>query len=91
MEKANKAILLLILSVIGRAEAAGGGLSKVTSTFTNVESWLTTFVPIAATVALIFLAIGYLMQFVHKETFGHWAIGLIVAGSASEIVGMVFG
>lgn len=87
VSRVGQKLTCVIWWFMGTAEAAG--LSKVTSTFANLETWLTTFVPIAATVALIFIAIGYFMRFVHKETFGVWAIGLIAAGSASEIVGML--
>ncbi|WP_074381495.1 VirB2 family type IV secretion system major pilin TrwL [Bartonella doshiae] len=47
-------------------------------------------VPIAATVILLGLAIGYAGRYIEKDTFIRWAIGVIVAGSAAELANLLF-
>ncbi|WP_375648382.1 VirB2 family type IV secretion system major pilin TrwL [Bartonella sp. MU70NMGDW] len=47
-------------------------------------------IPIAAAVILLCLAIGYAGRYIGKDTFVRWAIGVVIAGSATELVGMLF-
>ncbi|WP_375666177.1 VirB2 family type IV secretion system major pilin TrwL [Bartonella sp. TT121SHDZB] len=42
-------------------------------------------IPVAATVILLCLAIGYAGRYIEKETFIRWAIGVIIAGSATQL------
>ncbi|WP_273720595.1 MULTISPECIES: VirB2 family type IV secretion system major pilin TrwL [unclassified Bartonella] len=48
-------------------------------------------IPIAAAVILLCLAIGYAGRYIEKDTFVRWAIGVVIAGSAAELVTMLFG
>ncbi|WP_254475083.1 VirB2 family type IV secretion system major pilin TrwL [Bartonella sp. B1098] len=48
-------------------------------------------IPIAAAVILLCLAIGYAGRYIGKDTFVRWAIGVVIAGSAAELVTMLFG
>ncbi|OLL55922.1 VirB2 family type IV secretion system major pilin TrwL [Bartonella henselae] len=47
-------------------------------------------IPIAAAVILLCLAIGYAGRYIEKDTFLRWAIGVIIAGSATELVTLLF-
>ncbi|WP_375703233.1 VirB2 family type IV secretion system major pilin TrwL [Bartonella sp. AD13SXNS] len=47
-------------------------------------------IPIAAAVILLGLAIGYAGRYIEKDTFVRWAIGVIIAGSAGELVALLF-
>ncbi|WP_375633481.1 MULTISPECIES: VirB2 family type IV secretion system major pilin TrwL [unclassified Bartonella] len=47
-------------------------------------------IPVAAAVILLCLAIGYAGRYIGKDTFVRWAIGVVIAGSATELVGMLF-
>ncbi|WP_039760683.1 VirB2 family type IV secretion system major pilin TrwL [Bartonella queenslandensis] len=47
-------------------------------------------IPIAAAVILLCLAIGYAGRYIEKDTFVRWAIGVVIAGSASELAALLF-
>ncbi|MET3589177.1 type IV secretory pathway VirB2 component (pilin) [Bartonella silvatica] len=47
-------------------------------------------IPIAAAVILLCLAIGYAGRYLEKDTFIRWAIGVVIAGSATQIAAMLF-
>ncbi|WP_406604058.1 VirB2 family type IV secretion system major pilin TrwL [Bartonella gliris] len=47
-------------------------------------------IPIAAAVILLCLAIGYAGRYIGKDTFIRWAIGVVIAGSATQIANMLF-
>ncbi|WP_208433599.1 VirB2 family type IV secretion system major pilin TrwL [Bartonella taylorii] len=47
-------------------------------------------IPIAAAVILLCLAIGYAGRYIGRDTFVRWAVGVVIAGSATELVGMLF-
>ncbi|WP_375655814.1 VirB2 family type IV secretion system major pilin TrwL [Bartonella sp. MR63HLJHH] len=47
-------------------------------------------IPVAAAVILLCLAIGYAGRYIGKDTFVRWAIGVVVAGSATQLVTMLF-
>ncbi|USP01191.1 VirB2 family type IV secretion system major pilin TrwL [Bartonella taylorii] len=47
-------------------------------------------IPIAAAVILLCLAIGYAGRYIGRDTFVRWAIGVVIAGSATELVAMLF-
>ncbi|WP_375633479.1 MULTISPECIES: VirB2 family type IV secretion system major pilin TrwL [unclassified Bartonella] len=68
--------------VLGKAKTALGALK--TDLIDNI-------IPVAAAVILLCLAIGYAGRYIEKETFVRWAIGVVIAGSAAQLVGMLFG
>ncbi|EJF78533.1 hypothetical protein MCO_00717 [Bartonella sp. DB5-6] len=47
-------------------------------------------IPIAAAVILLCLAIGYAGRYIEKDTFVRWAIGVVIAGSATQLAKMLF-
>ncbi|WP_375677397.1 VirB2 family type IV secretion system major pilin TrwL [Bartonella sp. AS69XJJH] len=47
-------------------------------------------IPVAAALILLCLAIGYAGRYIGKDTFVRWAIGVVVAGSATQLVTMLF-
>ncbi|WP_273720593.1 MULTISPECIES: VirB2 family type IV secretion system major pilin TrwL [unclassified Bartonella] len=67
-------------------------LGKAKDALTALQTDLTTnIIPIAAAVILLCLAIGYAGRYIEKDTFVRWAIGVVIAGSATELVKMLFG
>ncbi|WP_034456146.1 TrbC/VirB2 family protein, partial [Bartonella elizabethae] len=46
--------------------------------------------PIAAAIILLCLAIGYAGRYIGKDTFVRWAVGVVIAGSATQLVTMLF-
>ncbi|MET3559396.1 fatty acid desaturase [Bartonella japonica] len=65
-------------------------LKKAESILTAIQKDLNKIIPIAAAVILLFLAIGYAGRYIGKDTFVRWGAGVIIAGSASELVAFVF-
>ncbi|EJF89668.1 hypothetical protein ME1_00438 [Bartonella vinsonii subsp. arupensis OK-94-513] len=68
-------------NTLGNAKKALDGLQKEL-----VEK----IIPIAAAVILLCLAIGYAGRYIEKDTFVRWAVGVIIAGSATQIAMMLF-
>ncbi|ENN93028.1 VirB2 family type IV secretion system major pilin TrwL [Bartonella vinsonii] len=71
------------------AQAAGlGNAKKALDAFK--KELVENIIPIAAAVILLCLAIGYAGRYIEKDTFVRWAIGVIIAGSATQIATMLF-
>ncbi|UNF40404.1 VirB2 family type IV secretion system major pilin TrwL [Bartonella krasnovii] len=47
-------------------------------------------IPVAAAVILLCLAIGYAGRYISKDTFVRWAIGVVIAGSATQLANLLF-
>ncbi|WP_375685412.1 VirB2 family type IV secretion system major pilin TrwL [Bartonella sp. TT110JLCBS] len=47
-------------------------------------------IPVAAAVILLCLAIGYAGRYIERDTFIRWAVGVIIAGSATQLATMLF-
>ncbi|WP_375677400.1 VirB2 family type IV secretion system major pilin TrwL [Bartonella sp. AS69XJJH] len=64
---------------------------KATDALKALKTDLTThIIPIAAAVILLCLAIGYAGRYIGKDTFVRWAIGVVIAGSSTQLVSMLF-
>ncbi|WP_074381560.1 VirB2 family type IV secretion system major pilin TrwL [Bartonella doshiae] len=70
--------------------AQANGLKKAEDTLKSFKDQLDIIIPIAATVILLGLSIGYAGRYIEKDTFIRWAIGVIVAGSAAELAHLLF-
>lgn len=77
----------LLLSAV-TAPAFAGGLQKAKGFLQSIQQNLTTFIPIIAVISGLILVVCYWFRVVEKETFGRWIVGLIIAGSITEIVAM---
>ncbi|WP_330168314.1 VirB2 family type IV secretion system major pilin TrwL [Bartonella grahamii] len=47
-------------------------------------------IPVAAAVILLCLAIGYAGRYIERDTFIRWAIGVVIAGSATQLATLLF-
>ncbi|GAA5096006.1 VirB2 family type IV secretion system major pilin TrwL [Bartonella acomydis] len=65
-------------------------LGKAKTALETLRDQLKIIVPIAATIILLCLAIGYAGRYIEKDTFVRWAVGVVIAGSAVELVTMLF-
>ncbi|GAA4657714.1 VirB2 family type IV secretion system major pilin TrwL [Bartonella pachyuromydis] len=65
-------------------------LDKAKTALEALRDQLKVIVPLAATIILLCLAIGYAGRYIEKDTFVRWAIGVVIAGSAAEFVAMLF-
>jgi len=88
--QANKLAAIATGAVMTSPAFAGTGLSKAKGIMEQFRDELLTIIPIVAIVALLALAIGYATKFVEKDTFVRWAIGIIIAGSATQITALFF-
>ncbi|ATP12983.1 hypothetical protein BHOIPH791_06380 [Bartonella henselae] len=72
------------------AQAQQGGLTNAKKALEDFKKQLDIIIPIAAAVILLCLAIGYAGRYIEKDTFVRWSVGVIIAGSAAELAGMLF-
>ncbi|WP_050453535.1 TrbC/VirB2 family protein [Candidatus Burkholderia verschuerenii] len=87
--KATNLIIAATLVIIATSPAYAAGLSQATTVLNTLKENLTTIIPVAATVALMLCGLLYAMRMMHKDTFVHWFIGILIVGSAAEITSMI--
>lgn len=80
--------LLFGLMIVFPAHAEG--LDKARDILEVFQEELLLIIPIVAIIALVLLGIGYATNFVEKDTFVRWAVGLLIAGSAIPLTRMFF-
>ncbi|PIT69115.1 VirB2 family type IV secretion system major pilin TrwL [Bartonella tribocorum] len=84
----SAAITVLLMS--NSVYAQDLALGKVQKALEGFQKELTEkIIPVAAAVVLLCLAIGYAGRYIEKDTFVRWAIGVIIAGSATQIATML--
>lgn len=86
---ANILGIMLVAAMVAQP-AHAQGLSNAKSVLDGFLSELKTIVPVAATIALIGLALAYAAKMVEKDTLIRWGIGIIVAGSAGTLATTLF-
>lgn len=89
LSKAWAVVAMLMPAAVASGPAYAAGLTQATTVLTTLQQNLTTIVPVAATVALMLCGLLYAMRMMHKDTFIHWFIGILIVGSASEITAMI--
>ncbi|WP_375610328.1 VirB2 family type IV secretion system major pilin TrwL [Bartonella sp. AP18SXNS] len=65
-------------------------LDPANKALTALQTDLKAIIPIAAAVILLCLAIAYAGRYIGKDTFVRWAIGVVIAGSATQLANMLF-
>ncbi|WP_375630584.1 MULTISPECIES: VirB2 family type IV secretion system major pilin TrwL [unclassified Bartonella] len=65
-------------------------LTNAKNALTELQTDLKVILPIAAAVILLCLAIGYAGRYIGKDTFVRWAVGVVIAGSATQLVTLLF-
>ncbi|WP_273758141.1 VirB2 family type IV secretion system major pilin TrwL, partial [Bartonella sp. AU55XJBT] len=65
-------------------------LTNAKAALDGLNSDLKIIIPIAAGVILLCLAIAYAGRYIEKDTFIRWAVGVVVAGSASQLATLLF-
>ncbi len=91
----NKIITLsaaiTIFFMIHPVWAQANGLAPAKKALEELQKDLNTnIIPVAAAVILLCLAIGYAGRYIGKDTFIRWAIGVVVAGSATQLASLLF-
>ncbi|WP_375673495.1 VirB2 family type IV secretion system major pilin TrwL [Bartonella sp. TS82HLJMH] len=65
-------------------------LTNAEKALEDLQGDIQKIIPIAAAVILLCLAIGYAGRYIEKDTFVRWAIGVVIAGSAAQLVTLLF-
>ncbi|WP_375658020.1 VirB2 family type IV secretion system major pilin TrwL [Bartonella sp. CL436QHHD] len=65
-------------------------LTNAQSALEGLQGDIQKIIPIAAAIILLCLAIGYAGRYIGKDTFVRWAIGVVIAGSAAQLVSLLF-
>ncbi|CAK02475.1 VirB2 family type IV secretion system major pilin TrwL [Bartonella tribocorum] len=65
-------------------------LTNANNALERLKGDLNIIIPIAAGVILLCLAIAYAGRYIEKSTFIRWAVGVVVAGSASQLATLLF-
>lgn len=86
----NNAAVTLFFMLGGMQMASAQGLQKGKGILEKFNTELTTIIPVVATIILVLLAIGYAWKMVEKDTFVRWGVGVLIAGSAAQIVALFF-
>ncbi|MBB5074248.1 hypothetical protein HNQ69_001385 [Bartonella callosciuri] len=91
--KNNNPIIVISATVTALfiAHPAYAKLDNAKNALTELQKDLiNNIIPIAAAVILLCLAIGYAGRYIEKDTFVRWAIGVVIAGSATQLTTMLF-
>lgn len=80
-----------MLTVFFIAHPAYANLDKAAKALDDLKTDLISkIIPVAAAVILLCLAIGYAGRYIEKDTFIRWAVGVVIAGSATELATLLF-
>ncbi|WP_375612570.1 MULTISPECIES: VirB2 family type IV secretion system major pilin TrwL [unclassified Bartonella] len=94
--KNNKKIITLsaaitVFFITHPVWAQAKGLAPAKTALEELQKDLNTnIIPVAAAVILLCLAIGYAGRYIGKDTFVRWAIGVVIAGSATQLAQLLF-
>ncbi|EJF87729.1 VirB2 family type IV secretion system major pilin TrwL [Bartonella rattimassiliensis] len=81
---------LTVFFVNSSAYAQVENLRNAERALNGLKGDLGKIIPIAAGVILLCLAIAYAGRYIEKGTFIRWAIGVVIAGSASQLSTLLF-
>jgi type IV secretory pathway VirB2 component (pilin) len=87
---ASIATVLVLGAMPLAAPAMASGLDTATTYVTTLQSQLTTLIPIVCVIGMLVLGALYANRMIQKDSLVHWFIGVILAGSASELVAAFF-
>lgn len=93
MKVAKKEELRLVLLagvLAGAAPAQAAGLTRATGIVTSITSDVKVIIPVAAVLILICLAVAWGAKWIRFTTLLQFGAGVILAGSAAELVSMLF-
>ncbi|WP_375667355.1 MULTISPECIES: VirB2 family type IV secretion system major pilin TrwL [unclassified Bartonella] len=88
--KTTKISAALTVFFMSNPVCAQAKLTNAKTALETLQKDLKVIIPIAAAVILLCLAIGYAGRYIGKDTFVRWAIGVVIAGSATQLANMLF-
>ncbi|WP_375644426.1 MULTISPECIES: VirB2 family type IV secretion system major pilin TrwL [unclassified Bartonella] len=86
----SAALTVFFMGSSAHAQAQANTLTNASKALTDLQTDLKVIIPVAAAVILLCLAIGYAGRYIGKDTFVRWAIGVVIAGSATQLVTLLF-
>ena len=86
--KPNGFVVGALLLFAESAHAAG--LTRAASVVNSITSDVRTLIPLVAVVALIVLAVMWGLRVIRFATLCQFGAGIVLAGSAAEVVSMLF-
>jgi type IV secretory pathway VirB2 component (pilin) len=88
--KAEAKLAAVALAMLAGSPAHAGGLSRATSVVNELTSDVRTMIPLVAVVILLCLGIAWGARWIRFVTLLQFGAGVILAGSAAEVVSMLF-
>ncbi|WP_375662808.1 VirB2 family type IV secretion system major pilin TrwL [Bartonella sp. CL266QHHD] len=86
----SAAMTAFFMNSSAHAQAQVTTLQNAKTALTDLQADLKVIIPLAAAVILLCLAIGYAGRYIGKDTFVRWAVGVVIAGSATQLVTLLF-
>ncbi|WP_375625204.1 VirB2 family type IV secretion system major pilin TrwL [Bartonella sp. MU37NMGALS] len=86
----SAALTIFFMNSSAHAQAQAQTLQNAEKALKDLQGDIQKIIPIAAAVILLCLAIGYAGRYIEKDTFVRWAIGVVIAGSAAQLVSLLF-
>ncbi|WP_273787631.1 VirB2 family type IV secretion system major pilin TrwL [Bartonella grahamii] len=86
----SAAMTAFFMSSSAHAQVQAKTLQNAETALKDLQTDLKVIIPIAAAVILLCLAIGYAGRYIGKDTFVRWAVGVVVAGSATQLATLLF-
>ncbi|WP_375630586.1 MULTISPECIES: VirB2 family type IV secretion system major pilin TrwL [unclassified Bartonella] len=86
----SAAMAVFFMNSSAHAQAKASVLTNAEKALEDLQGDIQKIIPIAAAIILLCLAIGYAGRYIGKDTFVRWAIGVVIAGSAAQLVTLLF-
>ncbi|WP_375679893.1 VirB2 family type IV secretion system major pilin TrwL [Bartonella sp. AP7XZML] len=86
----SAALTVFFMGSSAHAQAQAKTLKNAETALKGLQGDIEKIIPIAAAIILLCLAIGYAGRYIGKDTFVRWAIGVVIAGSATQLVSLLF-
>lgn len=88
LNKATRFTLMFALLTLLMATPAFAQVDTATQGLGQLETWITTWIPLGATLAIVAVGIGLIFGFGRMDIAIRIVLGLILIGSASYLVGL---
>jgi type IV secretory pathway VirB2 component (pilin) len=89
MEKAEAKLAVMAVAMVAAMPAQAGGLQRATSVVNSITGDVKTMIPLLAIVILACLGIAWGVKWIRFVTLLQFGAGVILAGSAAELVAML--
>ena len=83
-------LAISIPSALLMSAQAHAALTKARTFLESLEDNIEILIPIVAIIALALLGILYAADMIRKDTLFQWFFGIVIAGSAAELVALIF-